>query len=171
MTKSLKELKLELEEAEATWDAADDVVDIARAYANASDAYHTALRKETNMTKRPLITMDKTYTNEWGNEAFINTVEGKEEEFPVLGAIKIDGVWHNETWTADGSFEPGSENMRDLIEIEPRIKREYWINIYPHESGNVTVPRLTKAAAYSSSGPDRIACVKIFVDCKKGEGL
>jgi hypothetical protein len=60
----------------------------------------------------------------------------------------------------------------DLIEVKPRIKREVWVNVYPETSHMYSYDVYhTKDAADRHGGKDRIACVRIEIDCEEGEGL
>ncbi len=89
---------------------------------------------------------------------------------PVHGAIQDDnGLWYASGWTAQGwinSLGPG--NAHDLIEVKPRIKREYWVNLYPGDGASV---HTDEASAGKSAMLNRIACVKVVIDCEHGEGL
>jgi hypothetical protein len=52
--------------------------------------------------------------------------------------------------------------------VKPRIKREVWVNVYPHCIGDGME---TKELADMKARLDRIACVKLIIDCEEGEGL
>ena len=58
----------------------------------------------------------------------------------------------------------------DLIEVKPRIKRTYWVNVYKE---NVGWPWSGKESADGEANKveNRIACVPITIDCEEGEGL
>lgn len=55
-----------------------------------------------------------------------------------------------------------------LIEYKPRIQREVWINIYG--DGFATACR-SKESADNDASSDRIACVRVDIDCEHGEGI
>jgi hypothetical protein len=57
----------------------------------------------------------------------------------------------------------------DLIEVKPRIRREVWVNVYPGPI--VCELRYTKADADDDAMRNRIACVRLAIDCEEGEGL
>jgi hypothetical protein len=48
--------------------------------------------------------------------------------FTVL--IFIDGKWYAETWNTFGKVCEDMDEDYDLIEVKPRIKRKYWVNVY-----------------------------------------
>ena len=123
------------------------------------------------------ISIDKKYRTRDGREVRIYAVDGRGKH-PVHGAYLTEDGWKAYDWAADGIAYPPDGlayppwyvkgNNRDLIEVKPRIKREFWMNVYPddwtqvYESKNVADEYATGA---------RIACVKIVIDCEEGEGL
>ena len=90
-------------------------------------------------------------------------------DYPVHGAIFQDGIWVIIHWKLDGKYLGGpSEHGYDLIEVKPRIQREYWVNVFDLTVvGHFTKDEADHWAAYKK----RIACVKITIDCEEGEGL
>jgi hypothetical protein len=86
----------------------------------------------------------------------------------VHGAIKNTYGWEPYQWIKDGRsyLKDGPE---DLIEVKPRIQREVWVNVYPKQLTDVV--HRDKAAADAVAEQNRIACVKLVIDCEKGEGL
>lgn len=96
-------------------------------------------------------------------------------DYPVHGAVLNEHGWVNTTWRKDGrSFRSGnfSDGPYDLIEVKPRIQREVWVNVYRCYDGVefYGVCR-KKEEADNYAGEDRIACVKVVIDCEEGEGL
>jgi hypothetical protein len=71
----------------------------------------------------------------------------------------MNGIW--------GTSE--KETKHDLIEVKPRIQREVWLNLYKKVDGVFAYE--SKELANKAAGCDRIACVKITIDCEEGEGL
>jgi hypothetical protein len=57
----------------------------------------------------------------------------------------------------------------DLIEVKPRIKREVWVNV--HRDGCLSAWRHKPEPNEFGPDDDRIACVKLTIDCEEGEGL
>jgi hypothetical protein len=55
-----------------------------------------------------------------------------------------------------------------IINVPERIKREVWLNVY--ESGGIT-PWADKYTADTHALEGRVACVRVQIDCEKGEGL
>ena len=118
-----------------------------------------------------MIDMAKQYRTRDGREVrLLMTDGGGSGGSPVIGAIKDrDGSWFPCCWAANGWYHPLGGGSYDLIEVRPRIKREYWMNVYPSEMGNVTY--LTKEVADKAADSDRIACVRVEIDVEEGEGL
>jgi hypothetical protein len=54
--------------------------------------------------------------------------------------------------------------------VKPRIKREVWVNVYPDSVGSVCKTR-EEADRLRPCTHNRIACVKLTIDCEEGEGL
>lgn len=95
--------------------------------------------------------------------------------YPVHGAVwsELTKQWDICTWTKDGKLsdeEDNSDWLYDLVEVKPRIHREYWVNIYPNTFPALHSTREMAESAKSRS-TDRIACVKVVIDCEEGEGL
>jgi hypothetical protein len=112
-----------------------------------------------------MIELGKHYKTRDGREVRIYAVDGS-GSVPVHGAIKNTYGWEPYQWIKDGRsyLKDGPE---DLIEVKPRIQREVWINVYP-QCANL---HGSKNEANSVYAPHRIACVKVIIDCEKGEGL
>ncbi len=114
-----------------------------------------------------MIDPTKKYRTRDGREVRIYAVDGG-DEFCVHGAIYRPSLnaWEPRQWPASGHL--GGMSASDLIEVRPRIKREVWVNVYPIlTSGGY----LEKAVADHNAARDRIACVKLTIDCEEGEGL
>lgn len=118
-----------------------------------------------------MIDPKKTYRTRDGREVRIYAVDGC-NDYPVHGAILNEYGWVVTTWRKDGrSFRSGNgrDEPYDLIEVKPRIQREVWVNVYPGPI--VCELRHTKADADEDAMRNRIACVKVVIDCEEGEGL
>jgi hypothetical protein len=114
------------------------------------------------------ISMDKQYRTRCGYEVRIYATDHF-GYYPIVGAILCGKNWVPVNWRLDGVSSP-TDNSLDLIEVKPRIQREYWVNIPPEE--NISpVCWLTKEKADGVSSDDRLACVKITIDCQEGDGL
>ena len=114
-----------------------------------------------------MIDKNKQYRTRDGREVRIYATDGGGHK-PIHGAIREDENWVAYTWLYDGV---AALDCNSLIEVKPRIKREVWVNVYPEESGMNTHAHECKKAANDCAGPDRIACVKLTIDCEEGEGL
>jgi len=125
-----------------------------------------------------MIELGKQYKTRNGREVRIYAVDGG-GRFPVHGATKQnDGTWRQEEWTLTGSYNGESSHGHtiahhlDLIEVKPRIQREVWVNVYRHYNPvEFYLACLKKEDADNYEGEDRIACVKVIIDCEEGEGL
>jgi hypothetical protein len=115
-----------------------------------------------------MISKDKKYRTKSGREVRIYAVDSG-GKYPVHGAILEDGVWSHETWKKDGVYSENLDESLSLVEVKPRIQRVAWLNVYP--DGTQTVVHDTRVEADDDATRDRIACVKITIDCEEGEGL
>jgi hypothetical protein len=89
----------------------------------------------------------------------------------VHGATKLNGEWSANGWTACGGHDVEvDESTFDLIEVKSRITREVWVNVYPHYQ-TVWFSEDEAHAAHEGGRSNRIACVKLTIDCEEGEGL
>ena len=116
-----------------------------------------------------MIDKNKQYRTRQGQEVRIYAVDG-DEEMPIHGAILTKHGWKVNSWARDGKWCPNMSDGVDLIEVKPRIKREVWVNVYPAFLDSDMV-HSTKRMADQEAAPDRIACVKLTIDCEEGEGL
>ena len=113
-----------------------------------------------------MISMDKKYRTRDGRKVRIYATDGISPS-PIHGAfLTIDG-WATCNWTKTGEKFLAGESFIDLIEVKPRIKRTVWINVYP----NYDINHQSKYRADTDASSDRIACVKVEIDCEEGEGL
>ena len=110
-----------------------------------------------------MISKDKTYRTRDGREVRIYATDGHPSE-PVHGAFQdYSCAWNSCMWRHDGSNVYGKRDA-DLIEVKPRIKRTVWLHVF--KSGTVCA---TEDAYYEIT--NRLACVKVEIDCEEGEGL
>lgn len=116
------------------------------------------------------ISMDKQYRTRDGREVRIYAVDGS-KEYPIHGAILTEGVWYSNLWTIDGNEHTDFSSERDLIEVKPRIQREYWVNVYPLKYCPDITIHPSENEAEEKASDALIACVKITIDCEEGEGL
>jgi len=122
-----------------------------------------------------MISKDKTYRTRDGREVRIYATDGN-GIWAVHGAILTEDGWWSMCWAEDGKFICGGvydgspSSASDLIEVKPRIKRSFWFNIVPETQG-ATIGCLSKEHADRLQSPNRIACVKVEIDCEEGEGL
>jgi hypothetical protein len=127
-----------------------------------------------------MIDINKQYRTKNGFAVRIYATDGM-GLYPVHGAMFISldhrdnwsghniKGWSFECWTPDGRHYQGNEDF-DLIEVKPRIKRTFWFNIVSETQG-ATIGCLSKEHADRLQAPNRIACVKVEIDCEEGEGL
>ena len=115
-----------------------------------------------------MIDINKTYRTMDGREVRIYATDGV-GDYPIHGAMLCDKGWHGEYWTAQGETYSGRSHLHDLVEVKPRIQRELWINVYP-DPKRVWAYH-TKEDADWRAIRERLACVKMIIDCEEGEGL
>ena len=113
-----------------------------------------------------MIDPTKTYKTRDGREVRIYAVDAGGHR-PIHGAIREGGDWVAYTWLYNGV---AALDCNSLIEGKPRIKRDVWVNVYPAWLQSDVV-YLSKKDADEGAAPDRIACVKLTIDCEEGEGL
>jgi hypothetical protein len=114
------------------------------------------------------ISMDKQYRTRDGREVRIYAVDGGGYK-EVHGAYRDAIGWVLAYWYDDGKSVRTVDAPYDLIEVKPRIQREYWHNVYPN-ARDVNIQN-TREDADLWAANDRIACIKITIDCEEGEGL
>ena len=110
-----------------------------------------------------MIDKSKTYRTRDGREVRIYAVDGGGHR-PVHGAIREGREWVTYTWLHDGV---AGLHCNSLIEVRPRIKRDVWVNVY--SMCQTIWP--SEEAANDCCTDNRIACVKLVIDCEEGEGL
>jgi hypothetical protein len=114
-----------------------------------------------------MISKDKIYRTRDGREVRIYATDAHPLE-PVHGAFQdYSGAWNSTMWRHDGTNVYG-KGETDLIEVKPRIKRTVWLNVYPDKNGDYSQLRNLADALATT---DRLACVKVEIDCEEGEGL
>jgi hypothetical protein len=112
-----------------------------------------------------MISKDKQYRTRDGCEVRIYATDGKDSN-AVHGAVFRNGMWLITTWRADGCYA-GVKSDSDLIEVKPRIRRTVWLNVYDDRVHQYD----TRKEADNGTFKQRLACVKIEIDCEEGEGL
>ena len=112
-----------------------------------------------------MIDINKKYRTRDGHEVRIYALDGNEPR-PVHGAFKSQTGWVGSCWQRDG-VQMVHAGPYDLIEVKPRIKRTMWLNVCP----NTITTHFHKLDADNYAGSSRLACVKVEIDCEKGEGL
>jgi len=114
-----------------------------------------------------MIDPNKTYRTRDGREVRIYAVDGGANR-QVHGAYATEFGWTQCSWPADGMMS-ANPTPWDLIEVKPRIHREVWVNVY--EDYQFLTCHHDQGAANWHAKPNRIACVKLTIDCEEGEGL
>ena len=110
------------------------------------------------------ISLDKKYKTQDGQEVRIYALDGQ-GHWPVHGAFKDDRGWWSAQWNLKGLYFGNSDpSGLDLVEVQPRIKRDYWLSIFKDGSAYAST---NKMAHWDSV----IAITKVSVDCEEGEGL
>ena len=117
-----------------------------------------------------MIELGKQYKTRDGREVRIYAVD-EGGEFPVHGAIKKSGdIWDSMCWGVNGEwFSVADIDCYDLIGVKPRIQREVWVNVYHNKVNDQCY--INSQTADEQALPNRIACVKVVIDCDEGEGL
>jgi hypothetical protein len=71
-------------------------------------------------------------------------------------------------FTNGRSYSPAKDSDDDIINAPERIKREVWLNVYQHSE---YYGYDSKDEADDCAMQTRVACVRVQIDCEKGEGL
>lgn len=114
-----------------------------------------------------MISMDKEYRYRNGGPARVLCIDASGTQ-PVITLTK-DGIVRRHH--PDGKWTDSDEMPYDMIEVKPRIKREYWVNLYPEGSNMLASVFDDRSLANHCANAQRIACVKVTIDCEEGEGL
>jgi len=122
-----------------------------------------------------MISKDKQYRTRDGREVRIYATDGAGNH-AVHGSIKMNDGWRCTTWQADGLVIAKEEHCADLIEVKPRIRRTFWMNVYPENDIRPYEDKYVADACETLRNvmgveTRRIACVKVEIDCEEGEGL
>ena len=119
------------------------------------------------MGDKAMIDPKKLYRTRDGREVRIYATDGANET--VHGAVKNPEGWVMCHWLVHSGLFCNHlfEHHFDLIEVKPRIQREVWVNVYPHNASYFR----NREAADANALDNRIACVKFTIDCEEGEGL
>ena len=112
-----------------------------------------------------MIDINKKYRTRDGREVRIYALDGDEPR-PVHGAFKSPTGWVVSCWRQDG-IQLDFGGHYDLVEVKPRIQRTVWLNVSP----NTITTHFHRLDADNYAGSSRLACVKVEIDCEKGEGL
>jgi len=115
------------------------------------------------------ISMDKQYRTKDGQKVRIYAVDHW-GEYPVVGAVLCGTCWVTISWREDGVCSSTNGSNLTLVEVKPRIQKDMWLNIYGGKQGH-TAAFDCKDDCDRYAAPNRIACVKITIDCEEGEGL
>ena len=121
-----------------------------------------------------MIDPNKTYQTKGGHEW---RYYGESGNGQIHGAFKGSlGLWNVDVWRKNGEYFPRNDKSMNLVEVKRRIKRTYWFNIY-EDSSYDTFSVGTRELADKWDHIDkcdllnRLACVKVEIDCEIGEGL
>jgi len=116
-----------------------------------------------------LISMDKQYKTRDGREVEVLKVDMNNSRYPVVIVVTSDeGYQDIGSRTAAGRVLRNKESVGDLIEVKPRVKQDVWLNVYSEKRPRA---HFSKKDADSYANDDRIACIKVEIDCEHGEGL
>jgi hypothetical protein len=114
----------------------------------------------TNENK-PTIELGKQYQTRDGREVKIYAVNAG-GRYPVHGAIKnSDDIWSAAAWTLNGSsIDEGIAIDQDFIEIKPKRKIEFWVNVFDDREVTSVDGRDEANARLIASAPDLLAEVE-----------
>ena len=113
--------------------------------------------------------MDKQYRTRDGRAVEVLRVDMNHKHFPVAVIVtNSDGNQTVRSRTSNGRTLSSRLSGSDLIEVKPRIKQDVWLNFY---QGKRPCVHLTRKEADNNASSNRLACIKVPIDCEHGEGL
>lgn len=104
-----------------------------------------------------------------GRKARIICVDRKVPDYPVVALIDSNDGGEIASFTITGTYVQTVTHTLDLIPIPTRIKRDVWINVY--RSGTDYCTHASRDLADRCASSQRLACIKVPIDCQEGEGL
>lgn len=102
-----------------------------------------------------------------GRAVRVLCTDGPNAAYPVIGFIVGNDACYR--WTISGKWWDGKDSNLDIENAPQRIQREFWVCVYPEDTGLLWQSR--EEALRMSKDADPIAIVKITIDCEEGEGL
>lgn len=120
-----------------------------------------------------MIDPTKTYKTRDGRDIKIFMTDNRLHHSPVLGAYKDhSNVWWPHHWGLDGRAYSAGPTDLDLIEVKPRIVKEWWAVI---GKGRIQMWDGKSNAQWAISNNqvpyDVLALVPVTIDCEEGAGL
>lgn len=91
-------------------------------------------------------------------------------EYPIHGAWQDpeNKRWHIGAWSQEGKHMLDDEY--DLVPAKREFARERWVNVYEWEE-TMHADRWRANAAAGSADSKRLACVRVMIECREGDGL
>lgn len=120
-----------------------------------------------------MIDINKQYRTRDGREVRIYAVDCG-GDFPVHGAFynPLTKKWEARIWPDTGyCYSIKDPSLSDLIEVKPRIQQELWLNVYRAKENRRRWAAFESREEADLFHPERIACVRVLIDCEEGEGL
>jgi hypothetical protein len=143
----------------------------ARSWINTLDVAAFIRRKPVQPTvepSKPAVDWSKPIQTRDGRKAeFLRELAGRDDPF-AAAVMDKDGREAVLFYFADGRLLSLDESPSDIINTPERIKREVWLTLY--RSGDISTDE-TEEAAKANRDKDRVACVRVQIDCAIGEGL
>lgn len=119
-----------------------------------------------------MIDINKEYCTVDGREVKLWTTDARDSNYPVKGEVNRNGQWYCESWMSDGLLLSDCTGGLDLVEVKPRVKQTYWINVYSQSRrGKTGYLHHTKKQADEGREEGAVACVEVNIDVEEGGGL
>jgi hypothetical protein len=117
---------------------------------------------------KPAVDWSKPIQTRAGRKArLLGEIIGRDDPFAVA-VMTEDGREYVLYYFASGKFYVNATCVNDIINAPERIKRDVWLNVYQHSE---CCGYDSKYEADDCATQTRIACVRVQIDCEKGEGL
>jgi hypothetical protein len=117
------------------------------------------------------IDMSRKYKTRDGRDVRILCVDGPYNNYPVVGIIS--GNCKTLEWHHSGKYDVDGKlpHDHDLIEVRPKVKVDFWINVYPGGWIGDIIHLSYDGATQGDPLHARIACIHIEREVEEGEGL
>ncbi len=100
--------------------------------------------------------------------------------YSISGAIKYGEGWRSAEWTSEGRRSTSGSHHLDLVNFQNAFSLLCWVNVYGRETGgqykefsiHVTKKDADRHSGLERvSGSERVACLRVAIEGKEGDGI